>query len=120
MNLFSKKNVDQSPKGITAPRYKGRWYGLMLCLGEKSGRNMSELIKDKGSEILTMLQISNEFPEEFKFVNQLLALEKAKEAQSVSLTDQQRQAEYILGAIEAKQVYLNGGNWEQLLVDKDI
>lgn len=77
---FFKKNqkvnsINSSPKtGVTSSRYRGRWYGLMICLGEQSGRDMTEKLMDKGSEILTMLEISNEFPEDFKYVNRLLAL----------------------------------------------
>ena len=103
-NLFSKKKKSEQ-KGITAPRYKGRWYGLMFCLGEESGRDMREATKDKASEILTMLKISNEFPDDFKYVNKLIELEKAREEQSKQLTDSQRQAEYLIGAVEAKKVY---------------
>ena len=118
-NLFSKKKKSEQ-KGITAPRYKGRWYGLMFCLGEESGRDMREATKDKASEILTMLKISNEFPDDFKYVNKLIELEKAREEQSKQLTDSQRQAEYLIGAVEAKKVYLEGRNWERLLQDQEI
>lgn len=92
----------------------------MCCLGEQSGRNMSELLKNKGSEVLTMLQLSNEFPEDFKYVNQLLALEDAKKKQGESLSDNERQRDYLLGALEAKEVYLNGKHWELLLLNKRV
>ena len=59
---------------------------------------MSELLKNKGSEVLTMLQLSNEFPEDFKYVNQLLALEDAKKKQGESLSDNERQRDYLLGS----------------------
>lgn len=111
---------EKEQKFISSYRYHGRWYGLLLCLGEESGRNMQEKLKDKASEVLTMLQISNEFPEDFKYVNQLMALEKAKEVQSIHLTDDEQQKDYILGAIEAKKVYLDGKNWDRLLKDEDI
>lgn len=81
--LFNRKETrtqDVEPASISSSQYRGRWYGLMCCLGEQSGRNMSELLKNKGSEVLTMLQLSNEFPEDFKYVNQLLALEDAKKS----------------------------------------
>lgn len=94
---------------------------LMICSGEQSGRDMTEKLKDKGSEVLTMLEISNEFPEDFKYVNRLLALEDAKEKSAeVVLSDQERQKEYLLGAVEAKKVYLEGKNWDRLLADNDI
>lgn len=92
----------------------------MCCLGEQSGRNMSELLKNKGSEVLTMLQLSNEFPEDFKYVNQLLALEDAKKSKGESLSDNERQRDYLLGALEAKEVYLNGKHWELLLLNKRV
>ena len=82
---------------------------------------MTEKLKDKGSEVLTMLEISNEFPVDFKYVNRLLALEDAKEKSAeVVLSDQERQKEYLLGAVEAKKVYLEGKNWDRLLADNDI
>jgi len=125
MNIFSKlfgksKEKKDTRKGISSCRYHGRWYGLMLLLGEKSGRNMQELLKDKASEVLTMLQISNEFPEDFKYVNMLLDLEKKKEAENERLDDDERQKEYIIGATEAKQVYSEGKKWDVLLKDGDI
>lgn len=124
MDFFGKNRKStksSSQTGITASRYRGRWYGLMICLGEQSGRDMTEKLKDKGSEVLTMLEISNEFPEDFKYVNRLLALEDAKEKSAeVVLSDQERQKEYLLGAVEAKKVYLEGKNWDRLLADNDI
>lgn len=114
----NKKQTEQS--FISSYRYRGRWYGLMICLGEESGRNMQEKMKDKGSEILTMLEISNEFPEDFKFVNKLLALEKQYEEQSKRLSDDEQQRDYILGAIEAKKVYLDGKDWKQLLTENEV
>ncbi len=81
---------------------------------------MSELLKNKGSEVLTMLQLSNEFPEDFKYVNQLLALEDAKKKQGESLSDNERQRDYLLGTLEAKEVYLNGKHWELLLLNKRV
>lgn len=126
MDFFKKnqkvKSINSSPKtGVTSSRYRGRWYGLMICLGEQSGRDMTEKLKDKGSEILTMLEISNEFPEDFKYVNRLLALEKEKEQSAeVILTKEERSSDYILGIVEAKQVYLEGKDWDRLLADDDI
>lgn len=127
MSIFNKlfnrkKNSKQEVKldTISSSQFKGRWYGLMCCLGEQSGRDMSILLKDKGSEILTMLQLSNEFPADFKYVNQLLALEKAKEAQGELLSNSDRQSDYLLGVVEAKGVCLNGKHWEVLLLDKPL
>ena len=121
--LFNRKETrtqDVEPASISSSQYRGRWYGLMCCLGEQSGRNMSELLKNKGSEVLTMLQLSNEFPEDFKYVNQLLALEDAKKKQGESLSDNERQRDYLLGALEATEVYLNGKHWELLLLNKRV
>ena len=116
-----KNNMEEKKqKFISSYRYHGRWYGLMLCLGEESGRDMQEKLKDKASEVLTMLQISNEFPDDFKYVNQLLALEKATEAQSTHLTDDEQQSDYLLGILEAKKVYLDGKDWDRLLKDEII
>lgn len=112
------KSVDK--KGVTSARYHGRWYGLMLCLGEQSGRDMKEKLKDKASEVLTMLEISNEFPTEFGYVNQLLALEKQKENADKGLSEVELQNDYILGAIEAKKVFLENMKWKRLLVDGDV
>lgn len=126
MDFLRKTRNENSTKsssqiGITSSRYRGRWYGLMICLGEQSGRDMKEKLKDKMSEVLTMLEISNEFPEEFKYVNSLLALEKEKEQSEEAVSsDQERQRDYILGAIEAKKVYLEDKNWERLLADYNI
>mgnify|MGYP006388484457 FL=1 len=92
----------------------------MLCLGEESGRDMKEKLKDKGSELLTMLELSNEFPKDFVYVNQLLDMEKSHESNDKYYSEEERQKDYVLGAIEAKKVYLKGKKWELLLVDKDI
>lgn len=105
--------------GISSSRYHGRWYGVMFCLGEQSGRDMKEKLKDKATEIITMLEISNEFPKEFNYVKKLLALEKEKEQIEEELPDEERQKDYILGAIEAKKVYLEDKKWERLLADTD-
>lgn len=128
MDLFRKpvnssensETTSAAKTGVTSSRYRGRWYGLMLCLGEQSGRDMQEKLKDKASELLVMLEISNEFPEDFKYVNQLLALEKMKEQSNETLSDEERQKDYILGAVEAKKVYLEGKKWERLLADEDV
>lgn len=119
-DCYEKGDSQSSRKGVSSYRYHGRWYGLMLCLGEQSGRDMKEKLKDKSSEVLTMLQISNEFPKDFKYVNHLLNLEKSKEQMKENLTEDEIQRDYILGAIEAKKVYLEGRKWERLLVDNDI
>ena len=91
----------------------------MLCLGEQSGRDMTEKLKDKASEVLTMLEISNEFPEEFKYVNRLLDLQNEKEQSGENISEEEKQNDYILGAIEAKRVFLEDKKWERLLADTD-
>lgn len=120
--LFSKNNKmeNECNPGVSSYRYHGRWYGIMLCLGEQSGRDMNAKLKDKASEVLTMLEISNEFPNDFKYVNMLLELEKEKEQSGEFLSEEDRQKEYILGVVEAKKVYLEDRNWERLLVDRDL
>ena len=121
--LNANPTVTQDMSGqdkISSARFRGRWYGLMLVLGEQSGRDMQALLKDKASEVLTMLEISNEFPEEFKFVNKIMALETEREKSESNIPQGKREAEYILGAIEAKKVYLEDKNWYRLLEDKKV
>lgn len=77
-------------------------------------------MKDKASEVITMLEISNEFPEDFKYVNQLLDLQKKQESKSEHLSLDEQQRDYILGAIEAKQVYYEGKDWSRLLKEEAI
>ena len=107
-------------KGITADRYHGRWYGIILCLGEQSGRDVTSLLRDKATEMLTMLQMSNEYPDEFQYVNQLMELEKQKESEKQKAADNAKTQEFLLGNIEAKYVFQNGRKWELLLEDKDL
>lgn len=105
---------------ISAARFRGRWYGLMLILGQQSGKDMPARIKDKGSEVLTMLEISNEFPEEFKFVNKIIAFETEREKADCNISQEKREADYLLGIVEAKKVYLEDKNWDRLLEDKKV
>ena len=43
-------------------------YGIMYSLGEKSDYEMEERqCKEKVSEVLTMLKLSNKYPEYFKY-----------------------------------------------------
>lgn len=116
----NEKQEEKKPEFISSFRYRGRWYGLMFCLGEQSGRDMNEKMKDKASEVITMLEISNEFPEDFKYVNQLLDLQKKQESKSEHLSLDEQQRDYILGAIEAKQVYYEGKDWSRLLKEEAI
>ena len=120
MGLFDIFKTKKKVSRLSSYRYHGRWYGLMLCLGEESGRDMKDKLKDKGSEVLTMLELSNEFPKDFEYVKQLLDLQKREEPNDKNYSEDERQKEHILGALEAKKVYLNGKKWELLLVDKDI
>lgn len=113
------KSIMKNDSGISSYRFRGRWYGLMLVLGELSGRDMKEKLKDKASEIITMLEISNEYPKEFEYINKLLIREKEKERIGENLSEEKRQKDYILGAIEAKKVYLEDKKWERLLADSD-
>lgn len=105
---------------ITSERYHGRWYGIMICLGEESGKDMSKLLLDKGTEILTMLQISNEYPEDFNFVNKLIELEEKKRKTEIPVFGKKKEQEFLLGSLEAKKVYMNGKNWELLLKDCNL
>ena len=47
-------------------------------------------------------------------------MEDAKKKQGESLSDNERQRDYLLGALEAKEVYLNGKHWELLLLNKRV
>ena len=120
MGIFDIFKTKKKAVRLSSYRYRGRWYGLMLCLGEESGRDMKEKLKDKGSELLTMLELSNEFPKDFVYVNQLLDIEKNHKSNDKYYSEEERQKDYMLGAIEAKKVYLKGKKWELLLVDMDI
>ena len=66
-----------------------------------------------------MLKLSNEFPDDFKFLEKLIKLENSK-GEDDTMTDEERQNDYIIGSNEAKKVYLDGMNWKRLLPDKDI
>ena len=114
--LMVRKNVY-----ITSARIRGRWYGMMIILGDESGRNMSELLgKDKATEVLTMLEISNEFPEEFKVVNELLKIQTELENGEDSLSHADAQKDYLLGVVEAKQIYLDKRPWSDLKKLSDL
>jgi ADP-ribosylglycohydrolase len=118
-NDSKRKNL----QGVNVSQYRmhGRWYGLMFCLGEQTGRDMKALTKEKGTEILTMLELSNEFPAEFKIVNQIFQIENGlKESESGDeLSETQKQLDVLQGVLEAKLVYLSDKKWERLLELKD-
>lgn len=114
------KKILENNSEISSYRYHGRWYGLMFCLGEQSGRNMKEKLKDKASSIITMLEISDEFPNDIKYVSKLIELEDEKKQLGEELSEAQKEREFLLGAVEAKRVYLDDKNWKRLLVDRDI
>ncbi len=100
---------------------RGRWYGMMVVLGNESGRNMSELLsKGKASEVLTMLEISNEFPKEFKVVNELMSIEKELGATEEKLSAEKVEADYILGAIDAKKIKSENRSWRDLTILGEI
>lgn len=111
-NWFGK--LKNTKRKITSARIRGRWYGLMFILGEESGRNMSELLKDKGTEVLTMLQLSNEFPEEFKVVSELMKIEDDLKKEEGELPNNVMQRDYILGGVEAKKIKLENRSWADL------
>lgn len=117
-DFFKKKNNDTDD--FSSARYRGRWYGLMFCLGEKSGRDMKKILEDKAQEILTMLELSNEYPQDFEYVNKLMKLEDSKKPSDNKYSDSQLQAHYILGAVEAKSVYLRKESWDVLLEERKI
>lgn len=106
-------------KGISADRYHGRWYGMMLCLGEMSGRDISEEITNEASERMVKDELSNEFPEDYKYVEQLIKLETSK-AVDDTMSDEERHNDFLLGISEAKKVYMGGMNWKRLLLDKGM
>lgn len=93
---------------------------MMIVLGEQSGRKMEDKIQDKATEILTMLEISNEYPAEFKYVNMLIALEDKKKQKGENLSDEESQSEFLLGIIDAKKVSFDDKKWERLLKDDNI
>ncbi len=114
-------SVPESPK-ISSFRYHGRWYGLMLCLGQESGHDIEKEMKDKASEVLMMLKISNDFPEDFKYVSKLMSLEdeQQEKEKGKEYSDNERQRDFLLGIVEAKKVYLEGKKWEKLLVNDKV
>ena len=71
---------------------------------------MKKILEDKAQEILTMLELSNEYPQDFEYVNKLMKLEDSKKPSDNKYSDSQLQAHYILGAVEAKSVYLRKQN----------
>ena len=86
---------------------------MLVVLGQERGIEMK--FDNKAQEVITMLKLSNLFPEEMKTVNKLIALEKTLGSDD-NMPEDDRQAQYILGAVEAKQVYLEGKKWERLLL----
>ena len=116
MKLFDflrKKASASSSDKITASRIHGRWYGMMIVLGQELGMEMK--FENKAQEVIAMLKLSNLVPEEMKIVNKLIALQKTLESDD-EMTDGDRQAQYMLGAVEAKQVFLEDKKWERLLL----
>lgn len=113
-NTDNMKTNDSSSslEKITASRIHGRWYGMMLVLGQELGVEMN--FENKAQEIIAMLKLSNLVPEEMKIVNKLIALQKTLESDD-NMTDDDRQAQYMLGALDAKQVSLEDKKWERLL-----
>lgn len=114
-NTDNMKTNDSSSslEKITASRIRGRWYGMMLVLGQELGMEMK--FENKAQEIIAMLKLSNLVPEEMKIVNKLIALQKTLESDD-DMTEDDRQAQYTLGAVEAKQVSLEDKKWERLLL----
>ena len=112
-NFLKKKQSAASSDKITASRIRGRWYGMMIVLGQELGMEMK--FENKAQEVIAMLKLSNLVPEEMKIVNKLIALQKTLESDD-EMTDDDRQAQYMLGAVEAKQVFLEDKKWERLLL----
>jgi len=111
--FLKKKQSAASSDKITASRIRGRWYGMMIVLGQELGMEMK--FENKAQEVIAMLKLSNLVPEEMKIVNKLIALQKTLESDD-EMTDDDRQAQYMLGAVEAKQVFLEDKKWERLLL----
>ena len=112
-DILKKKQSAASSDKITASRIRGRWYGMMIVLGQELGMEMN--FENKAQEVIAMLKLSNLVPEEMKIVNKLIALQKTLGSDD-DMTEDDRQAQYTLGAVEAKQVFLEGKNWERLLL----
>lgn len=112
-DILKKKQSAASSDKITASRIRGRWYGMMLVLGQELGMEMK--FENKAQEIIAMLKLSNLVPEEMKIVNKLIALQKTLESDD-DMTDDDRQAQYMLGALDAKQVSFEDKKWERLLL----
>lgn len=91
----------------------------MFRLGEQGGRNMREKLKDKVSNIIAMLEISEEYPDDIKYVSKLIDLENEKKQLGEELSDAQKEKEFLLGTVEAKRVYLDDKNWKRLLIDRE-
>lgn len=116
MKLFDflrKKASASSSDKITASRIHGRWYGMMLVLGQEYGMDMN--FENKAQEVIAMLKLSKLIPEEMKIVNKLIALEKTLE-DDANMSKEEKQTQNLLGATEAKQVFLEGKQWERLLL----
>lgn len=113
-NTDNMKTNDSSSslEKITASRIRGRWYGMMLVLGQELGMEMK--FENKAQEIIAMLKLSNLVPEEMKIVNKLIALQKTL-GNDDEMTEDDRQVQYMLGALDAKQVFLEDKKWERLL-----
>lgn len=81
---------------------------------------MVEKCKEKVSEILTMLELSNEYPEDFKYVQKLMDMEKGLEPSDGRFSMDDRKMDYLKGLLEAKGIYLENNGWERLLDDDPL
>lgn len=100
---------------ISCERYSGRIFGLIFCLGLQSGREMRGLTKDKSFDILTMLEISIEFPDDFEYVFKLIELKQKNEKAGYSETNTISETDFLIGVMEAKKVWKSDRKWERLL-----
>lgn len=78
----------------------------MFRLGEQGGRNMREKLKDKVSNIIAMLEISEEYPDDIKYVSKLIDLENEKKQLGEELSDAQKEKEFLLGTVKLKEFIL--------------
>lgn len=106
--------LDNNSK-ISSERYRGRIFGLIFCLGLQSGREMRSSMKDKSFDILTMLEISIELPEDFEYVFRLIELKQKYEKAGCCKTGTISETEFLIGAMEAKKVWKSDRKWERLL-----
>ena len=113
-----RKKKTEGKNSISSARYDGRMRGMLMCLDEQGDIDIQEGADGCPSEKLPLVDICQNYPEEYEYIKQLLDLKKAKEEET--MTQEEREHDYMAGIEEAKKVYLDGMKWSRLLKDKDI